>query len=397
MPQPTLAGSSLPPKPASRHAHAAPQFLSRLGLALAIGLATCLAGVPASAATPPASYEFVELSGNIHVASGLVFSPDGVRAALPSGVKAFTTDELDWYETFYRNIRSGATNVVVFQAGSLLRFDKLELKAGLITLTMGGGGTVTLAESLIDFEASVREGAMVKLPEGAAPAVQVSRSAGGAYVPAMGAPEDAGSRRRASAASRRRAGGGIPTSPRESVDEVLIEPEMDQDWQDPPEQAQEDVQQPDEDALPGRAGRTPFPRRASPGGDERPPEEDSENQATGQATVAISSDYSGIIGGLQVQLQYPPNIQVIEPVNFSGFATGWLATPNTQVPGQISIGGAAQPGTTVSGGEFLRINFVWSGSPPPRQLFRIAQLTAVGENSESLLDFRTTMEVVIAP
>lgn len=364
----------------------------------ALALAAAAALLPAShaaAAPQPSTYEFVDLGGRSIVAQGLVFTPDGVRVALPDGARHVPGAEVDWYETFYRNIRSGATNVIVFRTGSLLRFDRLELKNGTVTLTVAGGGQISLAESLVDFEGSVREGAMVRLPEGAGPSVQVSKSSDGAWAPEDTAAEETpASRRRASAASRRRAAASAPGPmvPADGSTEAMSEEE--QSWSAPEEQPPEKVDDP-------RAGRDVtrplFPRRGQSGRPDETPTGEETEQATGQAVVTISTDYSGVVGGLQVQLQYPPNIQVVEPVQLTGFASNWLATPNSTVPGQIAVGGAAPPGTSISGGEFLRVTFMWSGQPPARQLFRIAQMVAVGENSESLGDFRTTMDVQISP
>lgn len=356
--------------------------LRRLSLAI-------LPLVVAATARAAGGYDIVTLGGDSYQTSSLVFTKDAIRAVTPAGARSIARTDVDWYQTFRRNVQSGATNVVVFRNRSLLRFDRFELEDGRVTFTIGSG-RVTMLESLIDFEASVREGAMVKLPEGAGATVAVSRSSeggGAAYQPPEddggGMPDDvqppaASSRTRRSAtlAARRRAGmGGVASAPEDGL-------------------AAEQGEMPPEEGMPVETdvtGRPPGPNPAL-GRSPRRPGNDSDQQQSGQATVVISTDYSGPIAGIQLTLQYPPTLQVVEPVTFTGFASNWMSTPNATVPGQIVIGGVTT-GTEISGGEFFKVTFVWTGQPPARQLFRITAMKADGATG----DFRTTMDVMISP
>lgn len=254
---------------------------------------------------------------------------------------------------------------------------------------------------------------MVRLPEGAGSAVAVSSGSsagggqwseddGGAGGPGGGDdPAVAGAARSrrpgSSLVSRRRAAalaqaqGGTPD---DSAAGGEPQPEM------PPEDtaAPMDTQPPGsggEDTGGGGSARPPFGRRGplsrpSSGGQQG-------GQESGQAVVTVTTDYSGPIGGLQLTLAYPTNLQLVEPVSFTGFAGNWLATPNTTVPGQIVIAGAAPPGSSIGGGEFLRVTFVWNGTAPQRQQFKLASLQVSGPDSNPVTDFRATLDVQTSP
>jgi hypothetical protein len=366
------------------------------------------------------AYKIVTLGKESFQASELVFTRDTVRTVTPAGPRSIPTSTIDWYETFYENIKAGTTNVVAFQNGSQMRFDRFDLKDGNVTLTVGGG-QVTMLESLIDFEKSVREGAMVKLPEGAGTTVAVSRSddgGGGGYQPDDDSPPpDDGGGVASAPASRTRRGASLAARRRAAMNGTPAPPE------DAPEQGEMPMEEGaavDANATPAsglatqgargnlggsRFGRkpatAPAPGSASGGnasGDGNTDQgqgNDNETQS-GQAVVTLSTDYSGPLSGIQLVLQYPPNLQVVEPITFTGFAANWMTTPNATVPGQITIGGVTT-GTDVSGGEFFRATFVWTGQPPARQLFRITQMKASLPSGEATGEFRTTMDVQISP
>ncbi len=364
-------------------------------------LALALLCSPAAHAAP-GGYDIVLLDGQTLEGTGLAYTADGIRVVTPAGARLAPLSTVDWYATFYRNIKASATNIVVFKTGALLRFDRFELANGLITVT-SAGGQVVLSESLIDFQASVREGAMVRLPEGTGLSVAISRPAERGWTDEAAPPEETAAvpQRRfpSSLASRRRAAAAQqPSAP----DNAPVEDEY-----RPPEEIDQAAYGEDATGAPVSTRRpdgTPFGRPGQPaspnspfGRRDRGGSPGDQGETSGQVVVSVSTDFVGMLTGVQLTLQYPPHLQLVEPVALSGFASGWLSQPNTNLPGQILIAGAIAEAAQVGGGEFLRVMFLWTGSPPQRQLFQITQLTATGDSGAMVSDFRAMLDIQIMP
>jgi hypothetical protein len=353
--------------------------------------------VGASAARPAcaaAAYQVVTTDGRTHAATSVGFGHDAMLLVTATGAERVPLAKIDFYKTFTSNMASGATNVVAFTTGALMRYDKLEIRDGVAHVTVGSGGTMEVPESLIDFEASVREGAMVKLPEGATNPTAVSRSgAGPGGAPDMGSggddvapPEDEppppppiGS---AVPARRRPPIGGM--SGRRGVGATRAIPDRIDSV--PMSESEASPQQafPDESANGGDV--TPDGAQVSPPIESFPqpqPQPQGGNGAdAGETLVSVYSDFTGELAGLQVNLSYPPRaLQVIGTPTYTGFATAFSASSGVQA-GTLRIAGVVQdPRSPVSAspGEFLVVRFAWTGQPPRATDFNLG-VTATDAN-----------------
>jgi hypothetical protein len=362
------------------------------------------------------SYALVRMDGTEILATGLVLTPNGFKGSTTTSVFELDASQVDFYRTFLENVQSGASNVIVFKTGALLRFDRFAVEDGTLHLNVAGGGQLDLAEGLVDYRASVEQGAMVKLPAGAGSSIAISPSqSGGAAVPDAGAANDApdellppGVKRRGSLLNRRRAG-QVDRLPSADESQDVPEPQDSQDVgaaddpvvNEPPAMPPENPDPVGGVSPPPASGgrsRPPFGSRAGgglttgtrggePGGNQG-------GETTGQAIVSISTDYQGPIAGLKITVGYPTNLQLIEPVQFTGFAAGFLTQPNPLQPGQLIIGGASAEEVNAAGGELLRLAFVWSGSAPDRGMFRV-NLEAVRASGERITSFNWTSDVQI--
>jgi hypothetical protein len=355
-----------------------------------------LALVAASRAGAAGSgYELVQRGGTTISATSLAFAGPRALVETSAGIQTIDASTVDYYESFRRNLGHGGGNVVVYKTGALMRFESLEVSDGMVTVHVAGGSTFTVPESLIDFEASVREGAMVRVSGSAASGVVAVSTSGGGDVASAGSSYDEGS----------------------SPDDVQ-QPDEDPPDDTPPPTSSSAVRP----TRPGRQGFTPGRRfgaqRSAVGavddgsgsGDESgddvpvgdnpvpppvssfPPPRDSQQPPdrvgtpdSGQSVLVVSTTYSGEISGLQATVTFPPNLKVVEPVSFSGFGSALaMPTVNTRIPGQVQIIGVNNPAEGVAaGGEFLRLTFTWSGHAPlPQQFSVLTKATDTQTGSE---------------
>lgn len=336
------------------------------------------------------AYEVVRADGSATKVDSLAFS--GERAILGTDKGAITTDAsgLDYYETFRRNLGHGGGNVIVFTTGALLRFDSLDIKDGTVGVKVAGGAGFTVPESLVDFQASVREGAMVRLPESAGRPASVSRSGSsdGGFVPEPAdAPQvepepteevAAGGRvrpGRAAFGSRRGASG---LRDRRSAAAAERGEEPDPELLTPPE------------GEPGSEFDPNDPRLRD--GNPLPDEEGEQVPVTaGQSVLVVTTTFNGEIGGLQAEVSFPTSLRIVEPVMFSGFASALpQPTVNTRIPGRLHIISVANPnpdGGILAGGEFLRLTFTWTGRPPALQQFSVSVKATDALTGATINDF----------
>ena len=356
-------------------------------------------------ASPAArAYRIVTRTAGTLEATSVVFVGQEARVAQASSPpRVIPFDDIDFYETFASNAGAGTGNLVVFQTGSLLRYDTIEMKSGTVRLGLGGTGYFVVPEALVDFRASVVEGALVNLPVTSG-AVAVSRPAaggGGGYEPDAGDEEPQAasprSRRSRSAAGTRR-GRDTP------VDASLVA-----------EQAAADLAASDLAAAEQAAARdavaeetmsrrdaigSPMPltpegsgggKGDSPGGPVSVPVEQGERIGV---QVVVTTDYGEDLAGLSLDVLYPAQCTVTHPTSgpaFSGFAAGFTTAVNVGRGGNPSsplrIGGYAPPNTKASGpGEFLRASFQCAGSPD-LQGFRVIGATAHDEHGNTIPAF----------
>jgi hypothetical protein len=351
--------------------------MRRLAVLLAV-----LAGIlGARTARAVAAYEVLTIDGKSHAATSVGFARDAMLLVTATGAERIPLGQIDFYSTFRSNMASGATNVVAFTTGALMRYDRLEIHDGMAHLTVGTGGTMEVPESLIDFEASVREGAMVKLPEGGTNPIAVSRSgapggsaapdAGGGYDEVAPPPDEETPPRAVGAAvpARRRPPlGGMGArrgvgAARAIPDRVESRPSADSE--SAPQQAF-----PDESGMGGG-------EMSGDGGPASPPPEQFPQQQggggvvggneSGEVLVSVYSDFTGELGGLQVTLGFPARaLQVVGPPTYTGFATGFSASSGVQA-GSVRIAGVMQDANApvqASPGEFLVVRFAWTGQAP---------------------------------
>jgi hypothetical protein len=333
-----------------------------------LGLVTCLGALPAEAA-----YRVVTLDGQTHDATSVGFARDAMLLLTSKGPERIPLPSIDFYETFSRNLGAGATNVIAFSTGALLRFERLSVQDGVVHVTVASGAEFDVPESLIDFEASVREGAMVKVPEGAAGAAAVSRGpaggGGGGGAASGGYEESASEEYQPPAAATRgprrpplgAAGRRLPNAAARNAD---FTPGSEPPPEEPPPQGAV----PDEPPTGGDDGGavTEAPMDTADQGGQPPPGPGQVDVQTGQVMVDVVSDYSGELSGLQARVSYPRSLQIIGAPAFTGFASGLTSSVGNQ-PGLVNIAGIApDPNEPVSAspGEFLRISFAWTGQPP---------------------------------
>lgn len=124
---------------------------------------------------PVRAYEVVTFDGREIVIDALAHVDDQHVLVTAEGLVVLEPGEIDFYRTFARNLETGG-NVLVFRNGGFLRFESVHLEDGAATIGIGGGGSIRVPELLIDFQASVLEGALVQLPEGAGGGVTVARA-----------------------------------------------------------------------------------------------------------------------------------------------------------------------------------------------------------------------------
>ena len=312
------------------------------------------------------------------------------------------------------NLGHAGGNLVVFKTGALLRFENLEIKDGSAAVRVAGGSAFIVPESLVDFEGSVREGAMLRLPASAMGTVSVSTSArggvgalgtaGGGF-DEMAVPEEysvAPPDPEAAAEPPPDAAKGMASRPTRPGRPGLNRPRrFGADRGGESGEAAQEVQPltPDDDSeqLPSDGGDSvPFGRGQQGGGGDQVVGGQSQ-VATGQTVLLLSTTYSGEIGGLQVTVTFPPNLKVVQPVGFSGFAaTLAMPTVNANVPGQVQLiavnSDVTGPGVQ-AGGEFLRLTFTWSGRAPTAQQFSVAVKATDPSTGAELPEFPRELSV----
>lgn len=373
-------------------------------------LLLALVAAPARAAEKGA-YTLVRLDGSKVEATGLALTSHGFKGSTAASLFEIDAAQVDYYRTFLENVQSGASNVVVFKTGALLRFDRLSAQDGTLHVSVAGGGQLDLAEGLVDYRASVEQGAMVNLPAGAGASISISPSQGPGGVggePGGDAPEElapAGSvKRRGSLVNRRRAGAAdrLPSSdeppqeiepPPESQDPLVPE---DAAMNEPPvitpenNETQGDPQSP----ISATHGR-PFGR---PGGSNSGNDgggSDQNGEASGQAIMSIVTDYQGPIAGILLKMTYPSNLTLTDPnPEFKGFAQGWMPQPNGMQPGQFQIAGVSAVDVSAAPGEILRLPFTWTGSQPDGGMFKVSG-EAHNAAGEHIRGFNVTSDVQI--
>ena len=362
-------------------------------------------------------YEVVTHHGESYQATSFAFGKSKAFIDTAGTHVSVPTVDIDFYETFRRNLRSGSSNVLAMTTGSMLRFDDIDVEKGQVRIGVGDGGSVTVPESLIDYEASVREGAMVRLPAGAGDTVVVTRSgaAGGggggddgswpsppsyddgsggsepemapiaipaspdglSRRPSRGVPMappllssgskpmngGTGGARLATPGAARAFGGGRADTTVDSADDGSIAA-------------------PDQSPVPFEPGPTPGSKDI-PGA----------QQPSGQTVLLLSTSYAGMLGGLGVVVNYPPTAQIQQPVSFTGFASGLMTNSNPTQAGTFKIAGAASPPGVTGPGEFLRMTFTWTGRALTASDFRVA-VTAVDPSSVAAHGFSTEVTVI---
>jgi hypothetical protein len=113
--------------------------------------------------------------------------------------------------------------------------------------------------------------------------------------------------------------------------------------------------------------------------------------------LLVSTPYSGEIDGLQVTVTFPPNLRVVQPVQFSGFAASLpMPVVNANIPGQVQMIAVStdQGGQGVqAGGEFLRLTFAWTGRAPTAQQFAVAVKATDPQTGAELAEFPREISV----
>ena len=330
----------------------------------------------AGVAGPAAAYDVVQVGGKVLSAQSLAFSGKRVILSTGTGPLAVDASSVDYYETFRRNLGHSGGNLVVFQTGALLRFDALEMADGQATVKVAGGARFVVPESLVDFESSVREGAMLKLPESATTGgVSVAKGGGGGaggYEPPETIPDEPPPYEPPEAvpAGKPRPSPGFPKQRRmdtgkfgqssEKFDPTTPAPHddvVDGHVEQNPEKEQADFHQ--DNGQNGQDGQN---------GQNGQDQNDQVSAVTGQVVLVLSTTYGGEIAGLQAVVQYPRGLRIVDSVQFSGFAAALsMPTVNTRIPGQVQVIAVTQPGedqAVQAGGEFLRITFMWTGHAP---------------------------------
>lgn len=346
------------------------------------------------------AYDVVTRTTPVIRAKTLAVVGDRCLMTTDQGPVALDRTDVDFYATFRRNLGGAGGNVVVFRTGSLLRFDKLEMKdGGIVQFSVEGGATFTIPESLVDYETSVIEAATVRLPKGAGAATAVSRGGGdnGDFGGDVGGGEYPPEPALAGSPRTRRSGRGVPAAG--GGGDVLDQPApMDTAETAPQDGATFDKDEPRDDSgtNSGRFDSRPTRRQDGParvGGSDEPEAPGSGSGQTGQVTVVLSTDFSGDIQGLQLLLRYPQTCTPVAPVQFTGFASGLVSAVNTGVNPLNIAGVAGSIGSMRGPGEFLRVNFNWRDSAPQVHEFALLQPTAVDPAGQRIPDFQISLTV----
>ena len=143
-------------------------------------LAVCLLTVCMTQVRPARAYDVVVAGSRETVNARAIGRVDEKFVLLTDvGVETIPAGDIDFYNTFVRNLAAGTGNVVVFRNGRFFRFESLRIANGYARVELGGGSSFTISERLIDFEASVLEGALVQLPKDAGGEVAVAKARAG--------------------------------------------------------------------------------------------------------------------------------------------------------------------------------------------------------------------------
>lgn len=354
----------------------------------------------AALAGPAGAYDVVLQDGRTLDARAVAFAHG--QAVLDVGGQAvrLAPREIDYYATFRSNAGPETGNVVVFRTGSFLRFDSIRFDSGTVRLGVSDDATFTVPESLIDFEASVREGATVRLPQRADRPVALSRGGGddgrsedpadmtrAERREAVRSRRQSALERRREAAARRRA--GDTADPSTADDEPPSSSQAGSRRSSPPartsfpdddsESTSDDADDADEPENP------PGGHEPDPDGDTPEDDEPTQPEATGRVTVSLSTADPREVGGLQVELAYPETCTLVDLPDpssaFMGFASDLTTAFNSGMPGmpQYPVNVAGFHTSSVRGpGEFLRLTFQWRGEAPTPDEFRIMRTVVTG-------------------
>lgn len=143
--------------------------MTRSPLALALLVLTSV--LPAE---PARAYRVVATDGRAIETGGLLGLGKSCRLVTPEGIVTLPTDGIDFYETFRANTTEG--NVAVLASGGFLRFESVRFSSGRVTFRLAEGRSVTLAEAVLDFRASVLEASFVQLPPGRTGGISVAKA-----------------------------------------------------------------------------------------------------------------------------------------------------------------------------------------------------------------------------
>ena len=370
-----------------------------------------------TAASAASAYELVTRSGEVLEGTGVQFAGEQCVLQGAEGPRRLAAADVDYYQTFRRNAASGDGNVVVFNTGAFLRYEKLELDGSQVVLSLGDDSRVTLPEVVIDFERSVQEASTVRLAR--APRADIARSTGGGFAGSArggggGGEEDAaapgpGARGRSfnpRALSGRDRGRVSPSSRTSRRNAALAEDSGGSPSPSALEDATGDYERV-EDGPGGDDGSDDSGAGAAEGqrgrdgigdADDLRRKAEEEGEPTGNVSVIISSNDAVDVAAVQFRLRYPSNCTPVGQAPIGAFANSALAQPNGAVGGRsiyaMAIVFATDASTTSLPGEIARVDFLWRGQPPPAGEFLVISATATDGLGGAVRAFRAEATVL---